>query len=110
MNTLSPYLMSADSLLELIKEQEAENVDNDTNEMITTGTSLDESLANLKSAAGTLTFDIMHWGGMVISMLFILGVLMMILSILFRNGQWQKWGQGTMLVSFVSLLAIRGIP
>ncbi|SPU40735.1 double stranded beta helix domain-containing protein [Lysinibacillus capsici] len=34
----------------------------------------------------------------------------MIMSIIFKNGQWQKWGQSTMLWSFLAMLALRAIP
>lgn len=50
------------------------------------------------------------WGIKFITILFIVATLVMILSALFKNGQWQKYGQLTMLLSFVSMLVLRGLP
>lgn len=50
------------------------------------------------------------WGITVITSTFVLGALMMILSALFKNGQWQKIGQNSMFWSFISLLLMRGLP
>lgn len=50
------------------------------------------------------------WGIIVITIIFVIGTLAMILSALFKNGQWQKYGQMAMLLSFITLLFLRGMP
>lgn len=41
--------------------------------------------------------------------LFGLGILVMIMSAIFKNGQWQKYAQGTLLWSFLAICILRGI-
>lgn len=41
---------------------------------------------------------------------FVVGTIVMILSIMFKNGQWQKYAQSTMLVTFIIMLLMRGVP
>jgi len=41
---------------------------------------------------------------------FLFGVMFLLLAIMMKNGQWQKFGQMTMMGSFVSLLVVRGFP
>lgn len=41
---------------------------------------------------------------------FMFGIIFMLLSFLMKNGQWQKFAQGTMMGSFFALLVIRGYP
>lgn len=50
------------------------------------------------------------WGIIIITSTFVVGALMMILSALFKNGQWQKFGQNSMFWSFITLLLMRGMP
>lgn len=50
------------------------------------------------------------WGITIITSTFVIGALMMILSALFKNGQWQKFGQNSMFFSFITLLLMRGLP
>lgn len=50
------------------------------------------------------------WGIIFITSTFVLGALLMILSAIFKNGQWQKLGQNSMFWSFISLLLMRGLP
>lgn len=50
------------------------------------------------------------WGNIIITSTFVLGALLMILSAIFKNGQWQKIGQNSMFWSFISLLLMRGLP
>lgn len=51
-----------------------------------------------------------NWGIKFITILFFVAILVMILSALFKNGQWQKYAQVTMLLSFVTMLLLRGMP
>ncbi|MFJ7890387.1 hypothetical protein ACIQYL_20205 [Lysinibacillus xylanilyticus] len=71
---------------------------------------LDGLLDKISSNSGINTLSIMDWGIKAITVMFILGVLLMIMAIIFKNGQWQKWGQSTMLWSFIAMLGIRAIP
>lgn len=73
----------------------------------TSGT-LEGGLSNLRSTAGEFTLSVMDWGTKGIGILFIIGVLLMILALIFKNGQWQKYAQTTMLFSFISMLMVRG--
>lgn len=50
------------------------------------------------------------WGITFITSTFVIGALMMILSAIFKNGQWQKIGQNSMFWSFISLMLMRGLP
>ena len=79
-------------------------------DFITNGSDLSSTLDKLKTESSFLTVDVWDVGLKIITIFFILGVLLMIMSIIFKNGQWQKWAQGTMLVSFVAMIFIRGIP
>lgn len=103
-------LLAADALLDQIKNGNAGTIDNESHEIVTDGGSLTDSLAGLKDASATLTINFVDWGSIVIAILFVIGIVMMLASIMFKNGQWQKWGQGTMLMSFLALLAIRAFP
>ncbi|MBQ0140376.1 MAG: hypothetical protein KBT36_13905 [Kurthia sp.] len=103
-------LLAADALLDKIKSGNPGTVDNNTHEIVTDSGSLTDTIAGLKGASSTLIVDFVDWGSIVIAILFVIGVVMMLVSIMFRNGQWQKWGQGTMLMAFLALLAIRAFP
>ncbi|MEK5071751.1 hypothetical protein [Sporosarcina sp. FSL K6-1508] len=50
------------------------------------------------------------WGVNFITIVFVVGTIVMILSALFKNGQWQKFGQISMLISFITMLLLRGLP
>lgn len=51
-----------------------------------------------------------YWGIIIITAVFVIGALVMILSALFKNGQWQKYGQTSMFFSFIIMLVWRGGP
>lgn len=90
----------------IVKEPITENGQlkvNDSND-------IDGLIDKLTTFSGSGTLNVMDWGIKAITVLFILGVLLMIMSIIFKNGQWQKWGQSTMLWSFLAMLALRAIP
>ncbi|MDQ0271242.1 vacuolar-type H+-ATPase subunit I/STV1 [Cytobacillus purgationiresistens] len=59
---------------------------------------------------GSLVSPLYSWGITIITIIFLAGVVAMIMSILFRNGQWQKYGQSTIYISFIVLLILRGLP
>jgi len=59
---------------------------------------------------GALIAPAYSWGVSFITILFVVGTLVMIMSALFKNGQWQKYGQITMLLSFLTMLLLRGLP
>lgn len=63
----------------------------------------------LTDFTGIMT-PVYNWGIKAITILFIVATLVMIMSALFKNGQWQKYGQVTMLLSFVTMLLLRGLP
>lgn len=46
----------------------------------------------------------------ILVIVFLFGIIFMLLAFLLKNGQWQKFAQGTMLGSFVSLILIKGYP
>lgn len=50
------------------------------------------------------------YGVTIITAFFIIGSVVMVMSILFKNGQWQKYGQTTMLFSFLGMMTLRGLP
>ncbi|MEK3977368.1 hypothetical protein MKZ20_21610 [Psychrobacillus sp. FSL K6-2684] len=64
----------------------------------------------LISSSTELGVKLYSWGIIALTAVFVLGTLMMILSAIFKNGQWQKLGQNFMFWSFVSLLLLRGLP
>lgn len=80
------------------KQQEIKPVDND------------ELFGSFLSGSGTIAAEIYKWGIDIVTILFIIGTLTMILSIIFKNGQWQKYSQGTMFISFTTMLVLRGLP
>ncbi|MFK4011511.1 hypothetical protein [Bacillus cereus] len=43
----------------------------------------------------------------IFSISFILGVIVMVLALITKNGQWMKWATGSMIFSFVSMMAMR---
>ncbi|MEV6689047.1 hypothetical protein AB0N28_27505, partial [Streptomyces sp. NPDC051130] len=109
------YLISLDQLVfnaakldpnKIVKEPITENGQLKVND----GNDIDGIIDKLTAFSGSGTLNVMDWGVKAITVLFILGVLLMIMSIIFKNGQWQKWGQSTMLWSFLAMLALRAIP
>lgn len=72
--------------------------------------SSDSFLDTIYSDVGGLGTPLYGWAIDLFTILFVVGTLVMILSIAFKNGQWQKYAQGTMLTSFVILLLMRGLP
>ena len=75
-----------------------------------TPTSSDSLFGGIAGSLESLLRSLYNWGVIIITALFVIGTLVMILSILFRNGQWQKYAQGTMFISFVVMLVLRGMP
>lgn len=69
--------------------------------------SFTDDISDKLTFLGTSGFD---WFLKGITILFIIGVIAMIMAMIFKNGQWQKYAQTTMLWSFVSLMLLRGIP
>lgn len=59
---------------------------------------------------GQLASPLYSWGIKIITITFVLATVVMILSALFKNGQWQKYAQTAITMSFVSLLVLRGLP
>lgn len=59
-------------------------------------------------AGGALQF--FDWGILGITILFLVGIIAMIMAMIFKNGQWQKYSQLTMFWSFVTMLILRGVP
>lgn len=50
------------------------------------------------------------WAITIITIIFIAGAFVMLLSVLFKNGQWQKYSQLLMAFSFISIMILRGLP
>ena len=59
-------------------------------------------------ASGALQF--FDWGILAITVLFLAGIIAMIMAMIFKNGQWQKYSQLTMFWSFATMLILRGVP
>lgn len=75
-----------------------------------TAVSSDSFLGGITRSLGELVAPAYSWGITIITTLFVVGTVVMILSTIFKNGQWQKYGQGTMLISFIVMLVLRGLP
>lgn len=70
-----------------------------------------DSFVNTANELGAKGIEkVFTWGINAITIIFLCAVIMMILAILFRNGQWQKFAQTTMLWTFLSMLLLRAIP
>lgn len=83
----------------------------DENHMIVQdGNAFDEVVNDLFDLGGKATEKIFTWGINVITIVFLCAVIMMIMSILFKNGQWQKFAQTTMLWTFLSMVMLRAVP
>ncbi len=70
----------------------------------------DSLFGGIISGVGGIAAPIYTWSVVILTILFVAGTLVMILSALFKNGQWQKYGQITMLMSFLTMLVLRGLP
>lgn len=70
----------------------------------------DELFGGVKSTFSEMAANAYPWGIKVITILFVIAALVMVLSAIFKNGQWQKYSQSTMFFSFISLLFLRGLP
>lgn len=75
-----------------------------------TPTTTDSLLGGISGTLGGLMSFAYSWGITIITGLFVVGTLVMIMSVLFKNGQWQKYAQGTMFFSFLVMLLLRGLP
>lgn len=73
-------------------------------------TSTDSLLGGITDGIGELIGSSYGWGINIITGIFVVGTLVMIMSVLFKNGQWQKYAQGTMFISFLVMLLMRGLP
>ncbi|MGE7843637.1 hypothetical protein ACQKNX_23010 [Lysinibacillus sp. NPDC093712] len=96
-------------LLNILPQPPTGNFD-ENNMLIPDENSLDGLYSNLTELGAKGTEKVFSWGISAITILFLCAVIMMIMAILFRNGQWQKFAQTTMLWSFLSMIAIRAIP
>ena len=67
-------------------------------------------LGGLISTFTDIVTPLYGWAVNIISVLFVIGAVVMMLAVLFRNGQWQKYAQGTMFYSFITMLILRGLP
>ncbi|MDX1806479.1 MAG: hypothetical protein R3267_05605 [Paenisporosarcina sp.] len=72
--------------------------------------SSDSLFGGISDALASLIGPAYSWGIIIITGIFVVGTLVMIMSVLFKNGQWQKFAQGTMFISFVVMLLLRGLP
>lgn len=52
----------------------------------------------------------LQWAVDIISIIFVVGVIAMIFSIIFKHGQWQKYAQSTLLWTFFSLIILKALP
>lgn len=57
-----------------------------------------------------LAINALHWAVQVITILFVVGIIAMIFSIIFKHAQWQKYAQSTLLWSFLSLVLFKALP
>lgn len=52
----------------------------------------------------------LHWAVEFITIIFVIGVIVMIFSIIFKHSQWQKYAQSTLLWSFLALIIFKALP
>lgn len=64
----------------------------------------------LETDLGAIFAPMYGWAIVIITIIFITGSFVMLLSVLFKNGQWQKFSQLLMAFSFISILTLRGMP
>lgn len=110
MRLLENILFNTSSLIPDPFKQDSDPITKDGHIIVNEGNNMDGVIDQLVELGGVGTVSFMDWGIKAITILFILGVILMIMSIIFKNGQWQKWGQSTMLWSFLSMLLVRAIP
>lgn len=72
--------------------------------------SSDSFLDSIYSDMSGLASPLYGWAIDIFTVMFVVGTIVMIMSIAFKNGQWQKYAQGTMLITFVIMLLMRGLP
>lgn len=72
--------------------------------------SSDSFLDSIYSDMSGLASPLYGWAIDIFTVLFVVGTIVMIMSIAFKNGQWQKYAQGTMLITFIIMLLMRGLP
>lgn len=72
--------------------------------------SSDSFLDGIYSSMSGLASPLYGWAIDIFTVMFVIGTIVMIMSIAFKNGQWQKYAQGTMLITFVIMLLMRGLP
>lgn len=65
---------------------------------------------DVEGQLSSISAAVYDWGIIIITILFVGGAFVMLLSVLFKNGQWQKSGQLLMGFSFITLLVLRGAP
>lgn len=67
-------------------------------------------LESIYSEIGGSMAPLYGWAIDIFTITFLVGTIVMILSIMFKNGQWQKYAQSTMLITFIVMLLMRGVP
>lgn len=72
--------------------------------------SSDSLLDGIYSDMSGLASPLYGWAIDFFTVMFVVGTIVMIMSIAFKNGQWQKYAQGTMLITFIIMLLMRGLP
>lgn len=77
------------------------------NENGDTGQSWMDELIQVGASGAMHIFD---WGILAINVLFLAGIIGMIMAMIFKNGQWQKYSQLTMFWSLATMLILRGVP
>lgn len=93
--------MTTNALPFKIPENDYSNIQPDESDALFNG---------ILNGIGGIAAPIYSWAVVILTILFVTGTLVMILSALFKNGQWQKYGQITMLMSFLTMLVLRGLP
>jgi len=98
---VQPVVVSADSLPFDIPKNDLSQIK---------PVSSDSLFGGLLNDFGGTMAPVYKWGVKYITILFVVATLVMILSALFKNGQWQKYAQLTMMLSFFAMLVLRGLP
>lgn len=99
------------NVLDPLNQEKKELIDQENGQLINSNPDVISNLVdNIASFSNGGPGMLMDWGAKAITVLFILGIILMIMSIIFKNGQWQKTAQALMLWSFISLLMVRAIP
>jgi len=99
------------TLLHIPAPVDPESVHVDENGIITENSSDAQSMLDTLLDIGTIgVVKVVDWGTSIITMIFVVAVILMIISSIFKVGQWQKFAQNTMLWSFIAMLFLRAIP